>query len=175
MADSSKAGKPYLLGIEEVRAFLPHASPFLLVDRILEIQPKGDVTQGLAADAIGSKVVGIKNFTYNEPFFVGHFPKRPIVPGVLLIETMAQVCTFTLKPFFESMPGGVNEAAKTLQCILVGMDEVRFRKPVLPGDVLKVETVLTKKKKTIWGFDCIATVDGQVAAEASLLANLTVG
>src|SRR5690349_1648523 len=88
---------PYRLGIEQVRRFLPHRAPFLLVDRILEIHPAGPVTPGdLAASKLGSRVVGLKNVTYNEPFFQGHFPQFSIFPGVLMIEAMAQVASFCL-------------------------------------------------------------------------------
>ncbi|NDD91927.1 beta-hydroxyacyl-ACP dehydratase, partial [bacterium] len=161
----------YYLDIEKIRAFLPHRAPFLLVDRILEIHPKGDLSRfdiSNGSEKVGTKVVGIKNFTFNEPFIPGHFPNYSIVPGVIQIETMAQVASFALYPFFE----GRTEMSKGFQCILVGVDSTRFRKPVIPGDVLRVEAELTKARGKIWGFHVEGFVDGQRAVEADILANL---
>jgi 3-hydroxyacyl-[acyl-carrier-protein] dehydratase len=161
----------YYLDIEKVRAFLPHRAPFLLVDRILEIHPQGEISKfdlSRGSEVVGTKVVGIKNFTYNEPFIPGHFPNYSIVPGVIQIETMAQVASFALYPFFE----GRSEMARGFQCILVGVDGVRFRKPVIPGDTLRVQAELTKARGKIWGFRVEGFVDGQRAVEADVLANL---
>ncbi|MEN9723208.1 MAG: hypothetical protein RJB38_1194 [Pseudomonadota bacterium] len=162
---------PYYLDIEKIRAFLPHRAPFLLVDRILEISPQGDLSKfelNNGSDKVGTRVVGIKNFTYNEPFIPGHFPNYSIVPGVIQIETMAQVASFALYPFLSGRP----EMARGFQCILVGVDGTRFRKPVIPGDTLRVQAELTKARGKIWGFHVEGFVDGQRAVEADILANL---
>ena len=168
---SSERGR-YHLDIEKIRGFLPHRAPFLLVDRILEIHPRGDSSKldlANGAELVGTKVVGIKNFTYNEPFIPGHFPGYSIVPGVIQIEAMAQVASFALYPFLEGKP----ESERGFQCILVGVDGVRFRKPVIPGDTLRVEAELTKARGKIWGFHVEGFVDGQRVVEADVLANLT--
>jgi 3-hydroxyacyl-[acyl-carrier-protein] dehydratase len=141
-----------MIEIEEIMNILPHDYPFLLVDRIVEIEA-------------GKRVVGIKNVTYNEPFFQGHFPGRPIMPGVLIIEAMAQTAGVLA---FKSMP---DEYLKK-PVYFLGMDNVRFRKPVIPGDQLRLELEVTKHRHSIWGFRGKAFVDGKLAAEAELLAML---
>lgn len=163
--------KSYSLGIDEIRKFLPHRSPFLLVDRILEIQPACDADTFATSpqNAVGTKVVGIKSVSYNEPYFQGHFPSFSIVPGVLIIETMAQVSSFSLYPF---MYKDIDRLSRDFQCILVGVDGARFRRPLVPGDSLRVETVVSKCRGKLWAFTCRATVDGQLVAEAEILANL---
>jgi 3-hydroxyacyl-[acyl-carrier-protein] dehydratase len=133
-------------------AVLPHAYPFLLVDRIVEIEP-------------GKRVVGIKNVTYNEPFFPGHFPGRPIMPGVLIVEAMAQTAGVLI---FNSLPP--EDHKKTV--FFLGIDNVRFRKPVIPGDQLRMELEITRHRQSIWGFKGKALVDGNVVAEGDLLAML---
>lgn len=168
---STERGR-YYLDIEKIRAFLPHRAPFLLVDRILEIQPVGDLSKFdpmNGAEKVGTRVIGIKNFSYNEPFIPGHFPSYSIVPGVIQIETMAQVASFALYPFLEQRM----EEARGFQCILVGVDGARFRKPVIPGDTLRVEAELTRAKSRIWGFHVEGFVDGQRVVEADVLANLS--
>jgi 3-hydroxyacyl-[acyl-carrier-protein] dehydratase len=139
-----------MIEIKEIMAILPHAYPFLLVDRIVEIEP-------------GKRAVGIKNVTYNEPFFPGHFPGRPIMPGVLIVEAMAQTAGVLV---FNSLP---EEERKKLVFFL-GMDNVRFRKPVIPGDQLRMELEITRHRQSIWGFKGKALVDGNVVAEGDLLA-----
>ena len=161
----------YRLNIDVVQKFLPHRAPFLLVDRILEIHPQGDLNDASSDGKVGIKVVGIKNYTYNEPFIPGHFPGFSIVPGVLLIETMAQVASFTLYPYLEK---SIETLARDFQCILVGVDSARFRRPVIPGDTLRVTTEVTKVRGRLWGFKCEGTVDGQKVVEAEVLANLLV-
>lgn len=161
--------KSYRLSIDEVRKFLPHRSPFLLVDRILEIQLNGPLNGPANQDRVGTKVVGIKNVTYNEPYFQGHFPSFSIMPGVLLIETMAQVASFSLYPYMAQDP---DRLARDFQCILVGVDGARFRRPVVPGDSVRIETTVTKCRGKLWAFKCQASVDGQHVAEAEILANL---
>jgi len=141
-----------MIEIEEIMNILPHAYPFLLVDRIVEMEPE-------------KRIIGIKNVTYDEPFFQGHFPGRPIMPGVLIIEAMAQTAGVLA---FKSMP---DEYLKK-PVYFLGMDNVRFRKPVIPGDQLRLELEVTRHRHSIWGFRGKAFVDGKLAAEADLLAML---
>ncbi|MCM2277839.1 MAG: 3-hydroxyacyl-ACP dehydratase FabZ [Oligoflexia bacterium] len=159
----------YKLNIDDIRRFLPHRAPFLYVDRILEIHPQGDLNDMAPEKMVGVRVVGIKNVSYNEPFFQGHFPSFSILPGVVILETMAQVSCFSLYPY---MCRNIDRLSRDFQCIMVGVDGVRFRRPVVPGDTLRVETVVTKCRGRLWGFRCEATVDGQKVAEADILANL---
>jgi 3-hydroxyacyl-[acyl-carrier-protein] dehydratase len=141
-----------MVEIKEIMNILPHAYPFLLVDRIIEIDP-------------GKRVVGIKNVTYNEPFFPGHFPDRPIMPGVLIVEAMAQTAGVLV---FKS----ISEEERGKSVYFLGIDNARFRKPVVPGDQLRLELEITKHRQSIWGFKGKALVDGQLVAEAELLAML---
>jgi 3-hydroxyacyl-[acyl-carrier-protein] dehydratase len=141
-----------MIEIKEIMAILPHAYPFLLVDRIVEIEP-------------GKRVVGIKNVTYNEPFFPGHFPGRPIMPGVLIVEAMAQTAGLLI---FNSLPQEDHKKA----VFFLGIDNVRFRKPVIPGDQLRMELEITRHRQSIWGFKGKALVEGNVVAEGDLLAML---
>jgi 3-hydroxyacyl-[acyl-carrier-protein] dehydratase len=141
-----------MIEIKEIMAILPHAYPFLLVDRILEIEP-------------GKRVVGIKNVTYNEPFFPGHFPGRPIMPGVLIIEAMAQTAGILV---FNSLP----QEDRKKNVFFLGIDNVRFRKPVIPGDQLRMELEITRHRQSIWGFKGKTLVDGNLVAEGDLLAML---
>ncbi len=139
-----------MIEINEIMKVLPHAYPFLLVDRIVEIEPE-------------KRIVGIKNVTYNEPFFPGHFPGRPIMPGVLIVEAMAQAAGVLV---FKSLP----EEKYGQAVFFLGIDNVRFRKPVIPGDQLRLEVEITKHRQAIWGFKGKALVDGKLVAEAELLA-----
>jgi 3-hydroxyacyl-[acyl-carrier-protein] dehydratase len=139
-----------MMEIKEIMSLLPHAYPFLLVDRIVEIEP-------------GKRIVGIKNVTYNEPFFPGHFPGRPIMPGVLIVEAMAQTAGLLV---FHSSPE--EDHSKTV--FFLGMDNVRFRKPVIPGDQLRLELEITKHRQSIWRFKGKALVEGKVVAEGDILA-----
>ena len=141
-----------MVEIREIMKTLPHAYPFLLVDRIIEMD-------------LGKRVVGIKNVTYNEPFFQGHFPGRPIMPGVLIVEAMAQTAGVLA---FKSLP----EEDFGKPVYFLGMDHVRFRKPVVPGDQLRLELEVTRHRQSIWGFKGKAFVDDTVVAEADLLAML---
>ncbi|MGQ9647496.1 MAG: 3-hydroxyacyl-ACP dehydratase FabZ [Thermodesulfobacteriota bacterium] len=136
--------------IKKIMTILPHAYPFLLVDRIVEIEP-------------GKRVVGIKNVTYNEPFFPGHFPGRPIMPGVLIVEAMAQTAGVLA---FNSLP----EEDRKKNVFFLGMDNVRFRKPVIPGDQLRMELEITRHRQSVWGFKGKASVDGNLVAEGDFLA-----
>jgi 3-hydroxyacyl-[acyl-carrier-protein] dehydratase len=160
---------PYKLNINQIQRFLPHRSPFLLVDRILEIHAVGDLDAPPPVAQVGTRVVGLKNVSFNEPYFQGHFPGFAILPGVLIIETMAQVASFSVYPSLEK---DLDRLAREFQCILVGVDSARFRKPVVPGDTLRIETEVTKCRGKLWAFQCTASVEGQKVAEAEILANL---
>ena len=138
------------LDINEIMKILPHRYPFLLVDRVTELEP-------------GKRIVGIKNVSMNEPFFPGHFPDHPVMPGVLIIESMAQVaCILALLSF--------DESARSKITYFVGIDNARFRKPVVPGDQLRLELVATGKKRGIWSFTAQAYVDGKLVTDAELKA-----
>lgn len=138
-------------GIQKIMQFLPHRYPFLLVDRVLELEP-------------GVRIVALKNVTINEPFFQGHFPGQPVMPGVLIIEAMAQAGGLLA---YESGP-----ADKHGQLIyFMGMDKVRFRKPVVPGDQLIFEARILKMRTKVAKMAGTAFVDNQLVAEAELMAS----
>ena len=138
------------LTIEKILQLLPHRYPFILVDRVLEIVPK-------------EKIVSLKNVTMNEPFFQGHFPGKPIMPGVLIIEAMAQTGGILV---MESMP-----PEKHGQSVyFMSMDKVKFRKPVVPGDQIIFEVRLLKNRGNVSKISGVATVDGNCVAEAELMA-----
>jgi beta-hydroxyacyl-ACP dehydratase FabZ len=139
------------LGIGEILKTLPHRYPFLLVDRILELEP-------------GKRVVGIKNVTFNEEFFQGHFPGNPVMPGVLVLEAMAQVAGVALL--------GITPDKEKKLLYLSGVDRCRFRRPVVPGDQLRIEASIMSLKMRVCKCRATATVDGKVCAEAELLSVL---
>jgi len=140
-----------MLGINEVMEFLPHRYPFLMIDRILEFE----------AD---KRVVGLKNVTINEPFFQGHFPGHPIMPGVLLLEAMAQTGGVLA---LMSLPA---EEVKKKVLYFMSIDKAKFRKPVLPGDQVRFELTLIKARGNIKSFKAEAKVDGAIVAEAEMMA-----
>jgi len=137
------------IGVEEIMKVLPHRYPFLLVDRIVELDPL-------------KRVVGIKNVTINEPFFQGHFPGHPIMPGVLIIEAMAQVGGMLLL--------GTLEDAGSKVVYFMSLDNVKFRRPVKPGDQLRFELDLTQIRGPVCRMHGVAKVDGDVVAEADMAA-----
>ena len=142
-----------MIGIQEIFDILPHRYPFLLVDRILEME-------------MGKRVVGIKNVTINEPFFQGHFPGHPIMPGVLLLEAMAQ--TGGVLAMRSAEAAGIDIKTKVIYFMTI--DKVKFRKPVVPGDQVRFELDLIKSRANIRGYKAQALVDGAVVAEAELMA-----
>lgn len=137
------------LDIKKVMELLPHRYPFLLVDRVLELEQ-------------GKSLTALKNVSINEPFFGGHFPGQPIMPGVLILEAMAQATG--LLAFTE-----MGEAHKTKLYLLVGIDKSRFRGQVLPGDQLRLEISLKRNMRGIGIYECRALVDGELVAEAEMM------
>lgn len=137
------------LDIQEIMARLPHRYPMLMVDRIVELTP-------------GERAVGLKNVTINEPVFTGHYPERPIFPGVLMVEAMAQIGGIALMP----PEGQPSEAGVPL---LTGVDKGRFRKPVVPGDTLRIEVTVLRARRGLGKVAAVATVAGEPVAEAELM------
>jgi len=139
-----------VLDIQAIREILPHRYPMLLVDRIEELEPE--------------RIVGIKNVTVNEPFFMGHFPDFPVMPGVMIIEAMAQVAGVLVLSQIEDR--------KNKLVLLASVNEAKFRKPVRPGDQLRIEMKVAKRKATIAKMFGTASVDGVVVAEAEMMCKL---
>jgi beta-hydroxyacyl-ACP dehydratase FabZ len=139
------------LSIHEIMAILPHRYPFLLVDRIVELVPM-------------KKVVGIKNVTFNEEFFLGHFPGNPVMPGVLIIEAMAQTAAVGLLATYP-------ESERKL-LYLTGINDCRFRRPVTPGDQLRIDVDILMVRSRLSKCHGVATVDGAVCAEAEILSGV---
>lgn len=136
--------------IEEIRRFLPHRYPFLLIDRVLDCVP-------------GETLTAIKNVSVNEPFFTGHFPETPIMPGVLIIEALAQATGLL---GFKTMS---EEPSDDLLYMLVGVDNVRLKRQVVPGDQLTLKVAIKRRSKVIWKFTGEASVDGEIVTTADLL------
>jgi 3-hydroxyacyl-[acyl-carrier-protein] dehydratase len=138
------------MDIHEILEHLPHRYPLLLVDRVLEVIP-------------GERLVALKNVTVNEPFFPGHYPHHPVMPGVLIIEALAQAAAILS---FKTLGGKPDDKSVYY---FVGIDGARFKRPVSPGDQLILEVSIQANKRGIWKFAAQAKVDGQVAAEAELM------
>jgi len=138
------------MDINKIKNLLPHRYPFLLVDRVLAFEP-------------GVSLVGLKNVTNNEPFFQGHFPEKPVMPGVLILEALAQA-TGLLAFNTEN-----RSAERDTLYYLVGIDNARFKQPVVPGDQLRLSVTVSKQKRGIWVFDTEASVDGVTAASAVIM------
>lgn len=141
-----------MMDITEISKLLPHRYPFLLVDRVIEIEPE-------------KKLVGYKNVTSNEQFFNGHFPGHPVMPGVLILEALAQACALLA---YKSV--GISQ--KDYVVYLMAIDGAKFRKPVVPGDRLTLTAEVLRHKASVWKQRGVATVDGQVVAEAEFLATV---
>jgi len=142
-----------VLDIRAILEHLPHRYPMLLVDRVLELEK-------------GKRIVAVKNVSINEPFFTGHFPYLPVMPGVLQVEALAQAAGILS---FQTM-GRVSDASTVYY--FVGIDSARFKRPVVPGDQLRLEVEIVRISRSIWKYAGKATVDGQVAAEAELMCTL---
>jgi 3-hydroxyacyl-[acyl-carrier-protein] dehydratase len=139
-----------LMDIHEILEHLPHRYPFLLVDRVLEVVP-------------GKSIHAYKNVTMNEPFFVGHFPHHPVMPGVLIMEALAQAAGILSFKTMDTKP----DANSVFY--FVGIDECRFKKPVMPGDQLHLHVQIARQMRGIWKYVAEARVDGQVVAEGKLM------
>jgi len=138
------------MNIQQILQHLPHRYPFLLIDRVTEFKA-------------GESLVGYKNVTYNEPFFVGHFQERPVMPGVLILEAMAQATGLLA---FRTVERG---ARRDSLYFLVGIDKARFKRPVEPGDQLILKANLVRARRGIWVFACESSVDGHVVASAEIM------
>lgn len=140
-----------IINIGEVLDYLPHRYPFILVDRVLEFEPMVSLT-------------AIKNVTINEPFFGGHFPGNPVMPGVLMLEALAQACVILAYKSFDDVP----KEERPLY-FFAGIDNARFKQMVIPGDQLRLDVRMIKRKRGIWKVHGEATVDGNLACSADLM------
>ena len=147
MSDERESQAPITLTNVEIQEIIPHRYPFLLVDKIIEME-------------WGKRAVGIKNVTVNEPFFAGHFPGFPVMPGVLIVEAIAQVGAVAVL----GMPENKGKLA-----FFAGLDEVRFKRQVVPGDILRIEVTLTRVRGSFGQGTGEATVDGQLACRGSFM------
>ncbi len=141
-----------VMDVQAIQALIPHRHPFLLVDRVVAFEPM-------------KRLVGVKGVTINEPFFAGHFPGHPVMPGVLIVEALAQAAALLA---LKSVPGDWSKKVTYLMSI----DGARFRKPVVPGDRLELHVEVVKQKGTVWKERGEAKVDGEVVAEAEFMAML---
>lgn len=141
-----------VLDVDELMQLLPHRYPLLLVDRLVDINP-------------GDSAVGIKNVTYGEQFFQGHFPQKPVMPGVLIIEAMAQAAAA-----FTCYTEEIDTEGKIV--LFMGVDKARFRRPVVPGDQLRIKVRVVQRRPPVWRFEGEATVDGKRVADAQYAAML---
>ncbi|MDR3477796.1 MAG: 3-hydroxyacyl-ACP dehydratase FabZ [Gammaproteobacteria bacterium] len=139
-----------VMDIHEILKYLPHRHPFLLIDRVIEMEE-------------GKSLVAIKNVTINEPFFVGHFPGRPVMPGVLILEALAQAAGVLAYKSTNTLP------SEGVLYYFAGIDNARFRRVVEPGDQLRLEVKVIKTKRDMWKLEGAAHVDGELACSAELL------
>jgi 3-hydroxyacyl-[acyl-carrier-protein] dehydratase len=139
-----------MMEITEIRKYLPHRYPFLLVDRVVELN-------------LGESIVAYKNLTVNEPFFDGHFPEKPVFPGVLLVEAMAQAAGILGFKTMDKTP------ADGSIYYFVGADNLRFKRPCVPGDQVMLRAAIVSDRRGIWKFDVSSDVDGELAASATIL------
>lgn len=141
------------MDIHEILEYLPHRYPILLVDRVLSLVP-------------GERIVALKNVSMNEPFFPGHYPHHPVMPGVLIIEALAQAAALL------SFKSGEGKPDSNSVYYFVGIDGARFKKPVMPGDQLHLEVSILATKRGLWKYAGRATVDGALVAEAEIMATM---
>ncbi|WP_428409405.1 3-hydroxyacyl-ACP dehydratase FabZ [Hyphococcus sp.] len=141
-----------VLEVDEIMQILPHRYPILLVDRLVDIVP-------------GEGAVGIKNVSYGEPIFQGHFPEKPVLPGVFMIEAMAQTAAA-----YTSYTENLDTEGKIV--LFMGVDKARFRRPVVPGDQVRIAVRTVQRRPPVWRFEGVATVDGKKVAEANFSAML---
>ncbi len=139
-----------MMDVNEIRKYLPHRYPFLLIDRVVELN-------------LGESIVAYKNITVNEGVFEGHFPNYPVFPGVMILEAMAQACGVL---GFKTMDKTPEQGSIYLYA---GVDGVRFKRQVVPGDQMYLEAKILSEKRGIWKFECVAKVDGKVAAVATIM------
>src|SRR5262245_53816584 len=139
--------------IREILQYLPHRYPFLLIDRVLELEP-------------GKRIAAIKNVAINEPFFQGHFPDNPILPGVMILEAMAQAAAILSYKTFN------RESPENLLYYFVGIDKARFKKPVIPGDQLRLDVTMTRSVRGIGKFAAVARVGEIIVTEAELMCTI---
>ncbi|WP_019643944.1 3-hydroxyacyl-ACP dehydratase FabZ [Novispirillum itersonii] len=138
------------IGIERIMEMIPHRYPFLLIDKVIDVR-------------LNESAVGVKNITINENFFQGHFPQRPVMPGVLIIEAMAQTAAVLVV-------GTLGKASEGKLVYFMSVDEARFRKPVGPGDRLELHVTKERSRGNVWKFKALAKVDGTLVAEATYAA-----
>ena len=139
-----------IIDINEIKKYIPHRYPFLLVDRIIELE-------------VGKRVVGLKNVTVDEPFFPGHFPHSPVMPGVLIIEALAQAAAVLAFKTEGTVPD------ENSMVYFASVDNVRFKRPVVPGDQLILEAEIVRTTRNIWKSKAVARVEGEVATEAEFM------
>lgn len=142
-----------MIDIGKIMEIIPHRYPFLLVDKIIDVKKAESAT-------------GIKNVTFNEPHFVGHFPAKPIMPGVLIVEAMAQTSACLVMD-------SLGDAAKGKLVYFMSIENAKFRRPVVPGDVLQLRVAVLQNRKNVWKMDCNAFVDDNKVAEAQITAMIS--
>lgn len=153
MSEAITTAAPESMDIHAILKCLPHRYPFLMIDRVSEVVP-------------GSHIRALKNVSMNEPFFPGHYPHHPVMPGVLIIEAMAQAAAIL------SFKTHGSSADDDSVYYFVGIDDARFKRPVMPGDQLILSASLEMNKRGLWKFSCNAMVDGQIAAEAKIMCTI---